>query len=261
LELNFRQPFGRAHHARRVDRFVGGNQDERFRPMADGQPREQPGADDIVAHGFRGLPLHHVHMFVRRGVKNDRRPIAGKNEFHAFFVQNIADQRQDHRTQGCFVQLLLDQKQAAFGLFHHQHSLGIERGDLPAELAADAAARPGHHHDFPLHEFANRRGIEIDRVASEQVLHLDRSDAARFHPAGREFLERREGFHFEINLGREEHDFPDASGRGRLASRSRSCRCRASAFRPQSTPAAQGWECHGSVRHASTDCRRKRPPA
>lgn len=143
-QLDFSQPLRGPHDTRGIDRFVGGDKHKRLHPLRGGHPREQPRPEHIVADGLRRLPLHQIDVFVRGRMEDDVRSVARKDKLHPLAIQHVTNQGQGDRSEAQIIELLLDVKQTAFRLLHHQESAGIECRDLPAQFAADTATRPRH---------------------------------------------------------------------------------------------------------------------
>src|SRR6516162_1540991 len=78
LEVILRAPFGCAHHAARIDCFVGGDEDEAVDAMLDCQVSQQRGSEHIVADRLSRLVLHHRYVLVGSRVENHFRSQAIK---------------------------------------------------------------------------------------------------------------------------------------------------------------------------------------
>src|SRR6516164_7554002 len=78
LQVNLRAPFGCAHHAARIDCFVGGDEDEAVDAMLDCQVSQQRGSEHIVADRLSRLVLHHRYVLVGSRVENHFRSQAIK---------------------------------------------------------------------------------------------------------------------------------------------------------------------------------------
>ena len=63
----------RAHHAGRIHRLVGGDQDEALDAVLASACGEDPGADDVVLDRLARVRLHQRHVLVRGGVEDEVR--------------------------------------------------------------------------------------------------------------------------------------------------------------------------------------------
>jgi hypothetical protein len=166
-QLQFGQALGGTHDIGRVDRLVGRNQHEGGHAVALGKFAEQTGAEDIVADGLGRLPLHQVDVLVGGGVEDDFRTVTGEDRLHPRQIEDVRDQREGGAAKAGVVEFLLNQEQGGLGLLDQQQLAGIQRGELPAEFAADAAAGAGDHHHAAGHGLPQRAVIQVDRLTSE----------------------------------------------------------------------------------------------
>ena len=86
---------------------------------------------------------------------------------------------------------------------------------MPAELGADRAARAGDHHHAVAEPFAQARVVENDRIASQEVVELDRADRGQRRAPAHQVLVRRHGEHFDSRIGADLRDAAAHAVRGR----------------------------------------------
>ena len=142
---------------------------------------------------------------------------------------------------------------------------GSSAGDLAAELGADRAAGAGDEHGLAREVRGDRLEVDLDRLAAEQVLHLDRADLDReVAVAGDQLVQARQRLHRHVlgcapsrRSGRASRPTPTGSrsaprrdgGRGAGAGARRSCRARGSR-------AGAGSSCAGRRRSGRSACSR-----
>ena len=140
-------------------------------------------------------------MLVRGGVKDDGRPVLLEDLPHLRRIPGVCE------NGGCRVEvalvdeLALDLEEAGLTVVHEHQPRGSHAGDLAAELRPDRAPGAGHEHDLAGEVARDRGQVHLDRLAPEQVLHLDRPDLAReVEVAGDELVERRKRLHRHVRL-------------------------------------------------------------
>ena len=77
------------------------------------------------------------------------------------------------------LELQADGVQAVLVALEHHQRGRLQLGDLPAQLRADRAAGAGHHHPPAVDQALERRRIEADRRAREQVFDRQAADLRR----------------------------------------------------------------------------------
>ena len=178
--------------------------------MRRGDFRELTRAERIVADRLRRLAFHQEHVLVGRRVKHHLRAVPSEDRLHPRPFEDIGHQRRDRAAEPFLIELLLDQKQRRLALFHQQQALRVERRDLPAELAADAAARARHQHHLTRECLPDARGIDLHRRPAQEVLHLDRPHATGLNPPRRQLLQRGHDLHFQAMGRRRRQHFAEA---------------------------------------------------
>ena len=178
--------------------------------VGQGHLRQPRRADEVVFDGLAGLAFHHGHVLVRGGVKQDGRTVLPQDGLHLRLIQNVGDQRNNRPPETEADQFLLDGEQLHLGLFHQQQPLRAKGGNLPAQLAADAAAR-ARDHDPPVHQdFPDVLGFNFHGLASEEVLNFHRPDLGDFQLPGGELIHGRNRRNVEPARSQQLHDFADA---------------------------------------------------
>ena len=96
-------------------------------------------------------------------------------------------------------------------------AVGAERGDLPAELGADRAARAGDEDGLAGDVRGDRGEVELDGLAPEHVLHLHLAELAReVEVAGDELVHGGQGLDRDADVAALVHDpLPRLARRGR----------------------------------------------
>ncbi len=74
------------------------------------------------------------------------------------------------------LQLAVEGEEPVLAAADHDQGPRAEAEDLPADLGADAAAGAGHHDDAAFDQIADGRVVELNWVASEQVVDIDAAD-------------------------------------------------------------------------------------
>ena len=111
-------------------------------------------------------------------------------------------------------ELLFDLEQLDFRLIQEDQAPGMEGGDLPAELAADAPAGASDQDDAAVEDILDLVEPQVDGFASEQVLDVDGPQPADGQSAGGALVKAGNGEVFEAGILEEGDDFAEAAGRG-----------------------------------------------
>lgn len=214
LKINFGEAFGSAHDIGGIDRLVGGNQNESFHAVFDGEIAKVGSPEGVILDGFAGLAFHHRDVFVRGGVENHVGAKSLHHVTHARVVENVRDDGKNDSCEAAFDELLFDLEHGDFGLFDQKKARGIERSDLAAKFAADAAARASDRDDAIGEDLLDVFGIEFYGRASKQVLNFDVAELADFDLAGGKLINRRNRFETKMAALENFYDFADALRRG-----------------------------------------------
>ena len=173
---HLRRPLRRAHHIRRIDRLVGRDQHEALCPRLGRRSRRVPGAQGVVLQRRpRVLLLHQRHMLERRRMEHDVRALRVEGCAQMFQVLHVAHQPHQRQMWVQLAQLLLDLVQRELAQLV-QHHLGrpVQR-NLAAQLRPDGAARACHQHRLAGDQCGHAGFVELDRIAPQQILRLDRA--------------------------------------------------------------------------------------
>ena len=125
-------------------------------------------------------------------MKKQCRPCLAQQPIHRRLVAHARDGAiQLHMPVGR-AQLLLDRKECGFAAFHEDKPRRTLLGYLAAQFAPDTAAGSRDHDDFPFDQIRDARMIQIDRIASEQILRIDMAQVAHRDLAVKKLSDGRE---------------------------------------------------------------------
>ena len=185
-----------AHHRLRVDGLVRGDEHEALRAELDGDVGNGARDEGVVADGLERVRLHERHVLVGRGMEDDRGPVLLEDLPH---LRRVAGIREDggRRVEVALVdELALDLEEARLAVVDEHEPGRAHPCDLPAQLGSDRAAGSGDEHHLAGEVAGDRREIDLDGLASEEVLDADRPDLARkVEVPGDELVEARERVH------------------------------------------------------------------
>ncbi len=86
-----RRPFGRPHDARRIDRLVRGDEDERPDARRGRSACDVVRPKDVDLHCLARIVFHEADVLVGRGVEDDVGPLLLEDRGDACFVAHISD--------------------------------------------------------------------------------------------------------------------------------------------------------------------------
>ncbi len=152
------------------------------------------------------MHLHQRHMLVGRCVVDQVRPGRAEHMFDHIHMFDIPDQGLDLQPGVELPELPVDFKQRGFGVVQQDHALRCKRGNLAAQLRSNGAAGPGHQHGLARHAFQDGAGIEIDRVAPQQILNLEVAHFLDADLAGKGILEQRHRIKLYVQAITARHD-------------------------------------------------------
>src|SRR5580765_7341489 len=92
---------------------------------------------------------------------------------HAPRILGVADHGDDLEGRAAVAELLLDRVERELRVLEEHEARRREARDLAAELRADGAAGAGDEHRAALQKRAQPGVVELDRIASQQVVELD----------------------------------------------------------------------------------------
>ena len=151
-------PFARAHHARRVDRLVGGDVDEALGAVFHRGAGHQVAALNVHADCLGRVELENWDVLVRGGVEYDLRPGLREDPADVRFAGDVTEEWYHVEFRKGRAQVVLDVEEVGVVPFQQDQHRRVELGELAAELRADRAARARDH----------------DALAGKDVLHLPR---------------------------------------------------------------------------------------
>ena len=207
-----------AHHGLRVDRLVGGDQDEPLDLELRGELRDDLRGDDVVANRRKWMRVHQRDVLVRRCVEHDRRPVLLEHLApHRLRVLHV-DQLGNRCGEVALVdELALDLEERRLGVVDEDQAGRADTRDLPAELGADRPAGAGDEHGVPLEIRRDALEVDLDLLAPEHVLDLHRPDLpCEVQIAGDQLVEARQRLHGDVRrLSRLDDEPARLAGRGR----------------------------------------------
>jgi hypothetical protein len=153
----------------------------------DGGPRHIERAKHIVENALGRVGFHHRHMFVGRGVEHRGRAISLADFPQAARIGHTAQQGHQLKPQALDLtqplQFLVNGVETKLVVVQQQQLAWRLQQDLPAQLTADAAARPRHQHHFARQIARQQGGVGRHRVAPEQILDIEFLEVLHRHPA------------------------------------------------------------------------------
>src|SRR5690606_34607533 len=142
-----------------------------------GFAREMEGAEDVVAHAFHVVGLHHWDVLVGCAMV-DGIDLMGRDRMSQ--KAGVADGAQcgNKLEVAIGTQLTLDLVEAKV-VEVAQHQLGrVQLGDSATERRADGASRAGDHDHAALDRLTQKLWNGRDRRAAEEIINVDVTDVA-----------------------------------------------------------------------------------
>ena len=196
-----------AENVLRANRLVGGDEDEALHPVLGGQLGEDPGAEDVVPHGFERVRLHQRDVLVGGGVEDDRRLVALEEAADLAGILDVGERRHRGRVVALALKLALDGDEGVLGVVDEDDLPRAERGDLAAEFRADRTAGSRDEHGRAGDVRGDRGHVELDGLAPEDVLDLHLAElAGEVEVAGDELVHARHGLHGHARVAARVHD-------------------------------------------------------
>ena len=118
-------------------------------------------------------------MLVRGRVEDDVGPVALEHLAQPLAVAHVGEHGHARGEAALVDELALDVEERALGLVDEHDPRRLRARDLAAELGADRAAGAGDEHGLALDVGGDGVDVDLDRLAAEQVLDLDRADLLR----------------------------------------------------------------------------------
>lgn len=176
LQHHLGHPLGGAHDVGGPHGLVGGNQHEMAGPVLQRHPHHGQRAEDVVQNAFACIGLHHGHVLVRGGMVDGRGPVLAADVGHALLLRHVGQQGDQLAVVFALLrqrlQFVVDGVEREFAVVHQQQLPGLLAHDLPAQFAADAAARPGDQHHRALQVAAEQARVRGHGLTAQQVLDL-----------------------------------------------------------------------------------------
>src|SRR6185437_12516012 len=205
---------GGAHDVAGADGLVGRDEDEVLGAAGDGGGDDVAGAEDVVGDRFDDVLLHEGNVLVRGGVEDGEGPIGSEDAPDAIGVADVGDDLDELAEVAQLAKLLRDLEDGIFAMAEQHESRGLEGDELPAELAADRAARSGHEHRLASGHRRDRREIGLDWIAAEQVFDLDFANGADADAIGEDLEQAGHGARLETRGVGGAHHFTNDGARG-----------------------------------------------
>jgi hypothetical protein len=166
------QRLGGAHHGRGSDGLVGRDEDEALDPRLPCDLGDDPGGERVVAHRLDGVGLHQADVLVGRSVEDDRWSLLGEYLAHPLALLAVGQYGGQHRAGyvALVFELPLDREEVVLGVVEQDYAVGLDSGDLAAELRADRAARARDQHDLTGQIGADALELHVHGLAAQDVL-------------------------------------------------------------------------------------------
>ncbi len=147
-------------------------------------------AEHVVEHRLPGvLVFHQGHVFVGGRMEHHRREVGCQHMGHLPRVGDAADDRRNCGVGEALRKFLFHGVQGELAVFQQHDALRPVTRDLAAQFRADGPAGAGDQHHLLAQPFAQPRGVELHRVAAEQVVELDIADLRHRDPAAEQIVE------------------------------------------------------------------------
>ena len=140
-------------------------------------------------------------MLVRRGVEDHVGLLAREQIVDQRRVLDVADDARDRQQRKVVGERRADLVNRGFRDVEKDELRGTEAGDLPAELGADRPAGAGHQRNAIAEPFGESCIVEHHRIATEQVVQLDRADCRQQRSPADQVVVRRHRQRLEPRRG------------------------------------------------------------
>ena len=162
--------------------------------------------------------LDHRHVLVGRRMVDSLRLPGLHDLAHASFVGDVGQKRHDIDLGALgrlFNELVIDVVDRKFRALGQKQTRRIQTNDLPAELAADGAARSGDHHRLALDGSRKELALGLNRIAAEKLVNFKLAQGVDGHLARDDFVVRGHGAHLGLARLQRIDDFAAPRTRGR----------------------------------------------
>lgn len=176
LDIYFTDALRAAHDIGGVDGFVGGDHYKFLRAILDGEVGNDLGAEDVVNDTLVGVILHHGHVLVGRSMENILWTCLTEEALHETGVGDVAHYGVSQDVGPLTAHHESHVVHRRLGLVNEQKVTGTVGGYLPHHLGADAASCTGNHHDAIGDETRGGFHVNLNLVARQEILDVDRSE-------------------------------------------------------------------------------------
>ena len=207
LEDQLGQALAGAHDIGGPDRLVARHEHEALHAQLPGGLGQNQRAKGVVLQAGEGVQLDDRHMLIGGGVIDHLDLEVADGAGHDLAVEHRSQHRNDSRHGGAvgsglelsptlvLLDFHLDLVKRNLRQLEQDQRLGSEAEQLPGELRPDRAPGAGDHHHLVMHMGEQQTVVGRHRIASEQVLDLDRSEIAHLDAARRDLGQRRQRLH------------------------------------------------------------------
>ncbi len=179
LDHELAHALGGAHDVGRVDGLVGRHQDKPLDAVRGVRDGGLVGAEDVVLDGLLRVVLHQRHMLVGRRVEDDVGAVAREGARELVLVAHASDHDREVDRRILPGHLLAEGVRVVLVDVKHDQVLRGEPGDLAREFGPDAPRAARNQHRAARQVLLGGRGVQVHRVATQEVLGLDPRDAHR----------------------------------------------------------------------------------
>ena len=182
----------------RVRGLVRRDEHEPLRPVLDRDVRHDSRCERVVADCLERVGLQQGDVLVSGGMEDDARLVALEDLTHLGAVAAVSEHGRDRREVALAHELALDVEERRLRVLDEHEPRRPDPRDLAAELGADRAARAGDEDGLAGEVLRDRAHVDLDRLAAEHVLHLNRPDLPReIEIAGDQLVQPRQRLHRE----------------------------------------------------------------
>ena len=161
------------HDVGRIHRLVGRDHNKPLGSVIGCRHRGIERSAYIILNGLAGTDLHQRHMLVCGCMVDDIRPVFAENPVDPLHIPDRSNQNHKIKLRVFTLQLLLDVIGAVLiDINDDQLSRAMSR-DLTAQLRSDGAASAGDTDHLSLYIADDRINIDLHRISSEEILHLN----------------------------------------------------------------------------------------
>ena len=178
LHIDLADTLRAAHHVGGVHGLVGGDHHEALDLVFDGQVGQDFRAHDIVLDGLGDIVLHHRHVLVGRRMEDVLGAVSLEDVLHPGLVGDVGDDGGGVDFGPFLLDLEADVVQRGFGRIDQNQLVGVEQRHLTHDFTADGAGGAGDEDALPFQVRGDLLHVDMDGVATQEVLDLDFLDGA-----------------------------------------------------------------------------------